>query len=280
VIDIPSLAPGLRQTEPGVWKSDTDEAVAFTRAAHARCFAVEDTSFWFRHRSAALLEVIDRYPPSGVIFDVGGGNGCVTRALLDAGYEAVLVEPGAEGVRNARRRGIPHIIHATMDAAGFRAGVLPAIGLFDVLEHVEDDAALLRALRDVLQPGGLIYLAVPAHTWLWSDADVDAGHFRRYSLTDLRSRLTREGFEIDYATYLFSYLVVPVGLLRSLPSRLVGPSGRRNRHTRTKAEHGSGNGVLRPLLERLLAFECSAIRAGRALPTGTSCLVVARAPRT
>ena len=40
-----------------------------------------------------------RFPPPGTVFDVGGGNGFVTLAIQNAGMDAVLVEPGPEGVR-------------------------------------------------------------------------------------------------------------------------------------------------------------------------------------
>jgi 2-polyprenyl-3-methyl-5-hydroxy-6-metoxy-1,4-benzoquinol methylase len=55
-----------------------------------------------------------------------------------------------------------------------------------VLEHIDDEQAFLREIRRCLAPGGRIYLSVPAGRWLWSDDDVQAGHFRRYTCASLR----------------------------------------------------------------------------------------------
>jgi SAM-dependent methyltransferase len=276
MIDISSLAPGLRATEPGVWVADPRGEVPFSADAHAGCFALEDESFWFRHRNAVLLETLATFPPPGALFDVGGGNGYVTRALLEAGYEAVLVEPGPEGVRNARSRGISPIICSTLEHAGFGHGVLPAAGLFDVLEHVADDAKLMRSLRQMLRADGRVYVAVPALEWLWSDADAGAGHYRRYARTSLLSLLEETGFRVEYMTFFFSYLVAPILLLRTLPSRLRRRERRLSLQELAEREHRRSAWLTRSLLERFTRLECTAIRARRFLPLGSSLLAVAR----
>lgn len=81
------------------------------------------------------------FSPPGAVFDIGGGNGFVALGIKNAGREVVLVEPGPEGVRNARVRGLTTIICSTLEDAGFLKHTIPAIGIFDVLEHVEDDTA-------------------------------------------------------------------------------------------------------------------------------------------
>jgi len=57
----------------------------------------------------------------------------------DAGLEVVLVEPGSAGAANARRRGIRHVVCAALEDAGFIPASLPAISLFDVVEHMKED---------------------------------------------------------------------------------------------------------------------------------------------
>ncbi len=51
---------------------------------------------------------------------------------------------------------------------GLRIALIGAIGLFDVLEHIENEAGFLKQLREVLKTGGRLYLTVPAFRWLWS----------------------------------------------------------------------------------------------------------------
>jgi SAM-dependent methyltransferase len=276
MIDIPSLAPGLRSAEPGLWVADAGGEAEFSEDAHAGCFALEDESFWFQHRNAVLRETVASFPPPGTLFDVGGGNGCVTRALLQAGHDAVLVEPGPEGVRNARSRGVRPIIRSTLEHAGFGDGVLPAVGLFDVLDHLRDDARFLRSLRRVIRADGRLYVAVPALEWLWSDADAGAGHFRRYTRPGLASLLESTGFRVEYATFFFSYLVVPVLLLRTLPSRLPGRKRTPSLQALAEREHLLTARLARPLLQRFIRLECGAVRARRSLPLGSSLLAVGR----
>jgi len=250
-------------------------AVSYPADGNAVCFQLEDDSFWFRHRNRCITAVVGQFPPAGAILDIGGGNGFVARALIDAGYDATLVEPGAEGVLNARtHRKIPNVLHATLEDAGLAPGSVAAAGLFDVIEHIEDDGGFIARLRTLLTPGGLVYVTVPAHQRLWSATDVDAGHFRRYSVPELRERFERAGFDVLYATYFFEALVVPFYLMRTLPYALGLAKARAASDYQT--EHTAGGGLVSALLEKLLAREVGAIERRRTLMTGTSCLLVAR----
>ena len=65
----------------------------------------------------------------------------------------------------------------------------------DVLEHVDDDAALGECPR-ALRPGGLLVVLVPAWPALWSDRDVRAGHLRRYRRRGLRKLVESAGFTV------------------------------------------------------------------------------------
>ena len=161
-IDIGSWAPELRMTDNGVWLSPSRREVSFSRGGHAGCYALEDDSFWFEHRNAVLLAALSRFAPTGVILDVGGGNGYVTRALVKAGHPAVLLEPGEVGVRNAQARGLRPIICSSLQDAGILPGVLPAVGLFDAVPPgiaakrplVPDLVAAAVAFGDLLQQEG------------------------------------------------------------------------------------------------------------------------------
>ncbi len=136
--DAKGVAENLRQVEDGFWCARETEWISYGEQSNANCFQIEEQSFWFRHRNACLLTVLQRLPPSGRIFDIGGGNGFVSRALESAGFPTVLVEPGPTGVRNARVRGLPSVVCGTLASAGFRAACMDAAGLFDVLEHIQD----------------------------------------------------------------------------------------------------------------------------------------------
>jgi SAM-dependent methyltransferase len=261
----------------GIWRARHAAAVSYPEDGHAACFQLEDSSFWFRHRNRCVAAAVRRWPPAGVILDVGGGNGYVAGGLIAAGYPAALLEPGDEGARNAHMtRHIPDVICATLESAAIKPDTIPAVGLFDVLEHIEDDAGFAGELRRILVPGGLIYVTVPAYRWLWSITDVEAGHYRRYSTRRLVSRFTSAGFQVLYQTYFFEVLVAPFFLMRTLPFQLGLTRPRDISQYRT--EHAAGGGWMANLVQSLLAREVPAIEKGRRLATGTSCLLVARKP--
>ncbi len=264
----------LRFSQEGYWVAMKESAVSYPEDGNEKCFAVEDTSFWFQHRNAMLKSLVEKYPPAGEIFDIGGGNGIVSQALQAAGYPVVLVEPGPAGARNAVSRGLKHVVCCTLEDAHFRPASLPAVGLFDVLEHIQDDRAFLQTLQKLMVPNGRLYLTVPAHPWLWAAADDYAGHFRRYSQRTLGQVLIDSGFCVEYASYLFSYLLLPVFWGRTLPNFF---GFRKNPSPENiEREHAAGSGLGCRLLEFCHGFERNQVRKNRRIPFGTSILAVAR----
>ena len=268
--DLTLFADGLQRNPDGIWRGRGAEPVSYPAEGNRDCFALEDGSFWFAHRNACLLALLRQFPATGPFFDVGGGNGFVAAALQsEAGLPVVLVEPGADGVRHAQARGLQTVVQATLKEARFRDGSLPAVGFFDVLEHIDDEQGFLREIRRCLASDGRIYLTVPAGRWLWSDADVQAGHFRRYTFASLRQALERAGFRPLFMSKIFSPLPLPLFLCRSLPSLF----GRRRQPVRSYSRQHRSKG--RGLLERVWNWELARLARRQSIFCGTSCLAVA-----
>jgi SAM-dependent methyltransferase len=278
VLDIGSITTGLRLGEDGVWYGTDAPLVSYPSTGHSLCYAVEESSFWFIHRNRCVLTALRNYPPDKgqVIFDVGGGNGFVSLALADAGFEVVLVEPGIHGARNARRRGLKSVICATLSASYFLPNSLGAVGLFDVIEHVENDRDFLDSTRNLMCQGGRLYATVPAYRALWSAEDVRAGHYRRYTLGAFRSLLEDAGFEVEFASYIFRFLPIPVFVARTLPFRLGVASAPADTRKRAVRDHSLRGGFFGRLMGKLLDREVSRLAARKRIHFGGSCLVVAR----
>jgi SAM-dependent methyltransferase len=247
-------------------------AIHYPDAANDFCFGIEEHSFWFNYRNRFIVETVRQFPPGGPIADVGAGNGYVSLGLQRAGFETIAIEPGPAGARNAQSRGL-RVICATLETSGLAPQSLHAAGLFDVLEHIEDDRAFLRTIHGFLRPGGRLYMTVPAFRALWSSEDELVGHHHRYRLATLGERLRATGFAIDYATYLFSALPLPLFLLRTLPSVL----GRRKtlEAEQTAAELSPSSGLVIRAVTAMLDCELALVKRRRRIPIGTSCLIAA-----
>lgn len=276
-LDIPVFSSDLRQADDGIWYGVAEQPTSYPSDGNSDCFAIEDHSYWFRHRNACIVAAVNSFPPPNgdAIFDLGGGNGFVAAALERAGFDVAVVEPGRIGASNAKFRGLRNVICATVEGAGFLQHSLPAVGLFDVIEHIEHDDSFLESLIRIMKPGGHLYATVPAYQFLWSQEDILAGHFRRYSLRSICSLLERAGFEVDFASYFFRPLPLPIFLLRTLPHRL--GRGRRGRDpqvvTRDHAIHGQLTGRM---LTNAFIREVSILESKQRMRFGGSCLVVAR----
>ncbi|MFE0502218.1 class I SAM-dependent methyltransferase [Lysobacter soli] len=271
---IEDLSPSLSRNEEGVYVSGETAKVSYSADGHAECYGIEDSSFWFRHRNECIAALLARHPFSGgPLLDLGGGNGYVAQRIQAEGMEVVLLEPGETGARNARKhRHLDHVVCSTIENAAFRPASFGAIGMFDVIEHIADDRDFLERITPLLVPGGRLYLSVPCHQWLWSQADVDAGHFRRHTFDSLE-RLLEGQFRVDYLTYFFRPLVLPQYLVRALPYRL--GIDKKKGVLSTETEHGTDNGFAVRLLRRMLAPEVAAIYSGRQIKYGASGLLVA-----
>ncbi len=275
VPDLSAVAPGLLPGADGIWRGPAGPEVHYPDDGSDAAFAVEDSSWWFAHRNRVILGALRRaLPPPATFLDIGAGNGFVSRGLRGAGYGVALLEPSEAGARNARGRGLPNVACAAFAPGLFAPGSFDGAGLFDVIEHVEDDAGLLRAVRGVLRPGGVVAVTVPAMPSLFSSDDAAAGHFRRYTRRSLGAALAAAGFEAARTAYFMAALVPAVFAARRLPSLL----GLRRGLDRARDTREHGDGLLGRSLGAALAPEAALLSRGGTMPLGTSLLGLARAP--
>lgn len=271
-IDIQELTTKLKDSGDGLWVSQNQRVVSYPQDGNEACLNIEDNSFWFGHRNNVIISLVKAFSPRGTVFDVGGGNGYVAMALQNAGIDTVLIEPGPLGARNAKTRGLKVVIHATLEDCEFRDETIPAFGLFDVLEHIENDLEFLKRLCRQLLPKGYLYVTVPAYNFLWSIDDDYAQHYRRYTAHTLAERLQSAGFTVRYCSYFFCVLVPAIFVFRSIPSRF---RVRRSIDFRSiNQEHAEPAGITGFLLRHSLAYELERIKKRRCLPIGTSCVAV------
>lgn len=153
--------------------------------------------------SACVWGLVSPYIGSDML-EVGMGIGIFTEKLLSRG-RVFGVELVPEFVEEARRRLGPREGLKTL-VADIGAPVLPdslrgstfdTIVCMNVLEHIEDDGALLSRFRGLLRPGGRLVLVVPAYACLFNPLDANDGHFRRYGRSELRAKLVAAGLRVE-----------------------------------------------------------------------------------
>lgn len=214
----------LKQDLNGIWISEDANNVSYPEEGNKALLEVEEKSFWFQHRNNVIKKVIDRFPFTNNFVDIGGGNGFQARFIAKNFNEAdvFFLELGYEGCLNAKERGLKHVYNVPFQRFDFNQNNIGAAGLFDVLEHIEDDLKFLSELKAKLPKGSLIYLTVPAHNYLWSDADDYGGHFRRYNLKMIKELAVKVNMDLLFSTYFFFYVPPITYCLKHIPYKLRG----------------------------------------------------------
>ena len=237
---------------------------------------VEPAHFWFVSRNRILGDVLRRYFASPAkVLEIGCGTGYVLSGMHEVFPQANLSASDiyTEGLSYAAQR-VPDAFLFQMDARHipFR-DEFDLIGAFDVLEHIEDDEAVLAQFFQACKEGGGVALAVPQHRWLWSRMDDFAHHKRRYTRDELVQKLKRAGFSVEYATSFIS-LLLPLMLAARL---LRKPAGIEMEDQMDAAGLSIGK-LTNTVLGMVMAVERSLLRLGLRLPLGGSLLVIARKP--
>jgi SAM-dependent methyltransferase len=242
---------------------------------------IEDEHFWFRARNRVIFELTRRAAQSlarcDLVLEVGCGNGNVLRALKKACPQSMVVgmELWFDGLKHAQGRADARLIQA--DLRNWPIGrKIDLVGMFDVLEHIQDDRAVLSSLWNCLAPGGCLLLTVPAHQSLWSYFDEAALHCRRYSAGDLREKLTAAGFQVGFLSHFMASIFPLVWMVRKMRG-LRKQKGMDDARAKTNDEFQLVP-VVNQVLTLLLNLEARWLARGHRLPLGTSLVVVARKP--
>jgi len=139
--------------------------------------------------------------------EAGAGIGTFTAYLLAARADGhvTAVEPAANNFPRLAQRwaGDPRVaaVQGYLDDS-LPAASADAVVAVNVMEHVDDDAAFLRAAARVLVPGGHLCLFVPALPALYGSLDEAFEHYRRYTRRELLEKLKAAGLEPVETRYM------------------------------------------------------------------------------
>ncbi|KAB2933638.1 MAG: class I SAM-dependent methyltransferase [Leptonema illini] len=231
-------------------------------------YAKEGKNFWFRARNDIIEWFLKRYTArTGDYFEIGCGTGFVLEMVRRSipGLHCSASDIHVEGLIRAQDRN-PDAILFQLDARRipFRER-FDTIGMYDVLEHIEEDLNVLKEVCKALKPGGSLLLTVPQHMFLWGPADVFAYHKRRYTRKELVHKIEQAGFQVQRVSSFVTFLLPLMFLSRFTNRKRYDPEA----EFRLPA-------LVNQLFYLMMRFERALIIMGLSLPAGGSLILLAQ----
>ncbi len=137
------------------------------------------------------------------LLDIGAGALHFLHHAKKKGYEVEGVEPDRELVKLGEQfyGKVGKIHFLPIENLDEIKTKYDSITMIDVLEHIEDDEAALKRIKNRLDAKGKLIILVPAWQFLYSDRDKSIGHYRRYNAKHLQRLLEGAGYEIESIRY-------------------------------------------------------------------------------
>lgn len=180
-------------------------------AEYANIASLEQEHWYYSGKRRLVREWICRQGQpkvSDVLLDCGAGTGLFAKEM-ERFCQVMVLDDHEEALRLLRTRFQPEqILRLAGDQIPLPDRSLSYVTALDVLEHVPDDAAVVRGFHRLLKAGGLAVVTVPASMALWSDWDVALHHFRRYNRQQLRALFPPDAWELVHVNYT-NVLVYP-----------------------------------------------------------------------
>ena len=184
---------------------------------------VETQHWWFVARRKIIETVIQKLDlaKDSHILDAGCGNGD-NLAFLSKYGELVAMERDDHALIKAQARQVAKVFKGELPDK-----IPPDINkakdlivLLDVLEHIDDDAAALLALRSCLKDNGKIIITVPAYQFLWTQRNEQHHHKRRYTVKRVKKLFENNGWQLDYISY-FNFFLFPLALVDRIKQKIL-----------------------------------------------------------
>ncbi len=199
------------------WQTEVLKTSGMSRVFYKNYFEVEKGHWLMSSRRKLIIDLLRKHsvPSSASILDLSCGAGCLVSELMEKGYQSYGLDISSEAIRLGTLKGVSNL--AVMDdySLRFPDQNFDAILMVDVLEHLDHEGWLLREAERVLKPGGVAIAIVPAFKFLWGHHDIVSGHYRRYSMDDLKSIIRAvTSFKVVRDSYFNSLLFLPIAALR------------------------------------------------------------------
>jgi ubiquinone/menaquinone biosynthesis C-methylase UbiE len=178
---------------------------------------LEERHWWYASTHEMIERHLDRLNPQSKVLDVGCGSGgflnCIRERFQICGIDASLTALRAASSRKSVAR---RVAQSVAQAIPVGNGNFDAVTCIDVLYHqkVPSEQEVLREIHHVLKPGGYVILQVPAFEFLRGGHDCVVHTRKRYTKSDVRLLIEKNGFQIVMIRYRYPWLFLPALIIR------------------------------------------------------------------
>jgi 2-polyprenyl-3-methyl-5-hydroxy-6-metoxy-1,4-benzoquinol methylase len=155
----------------------------------------------YLNRRLAIKE-LRKFKMGGKVLDIGCGRGAFLEEMQKVGYDSYGVEPSREGYEISSKIRNVKIFNCQISDCHFPNSYFDIVSLWHTLEHIPDPSALLKQIKRMLKPGGILVIEVPNFScWgcrffktSWHQLDVPR-HLFFFTKGSLLRLLESNGFE-------------------------------------------------------------------------------------
>ena len=189
------------------------------RGQYLEIYNIERNHWWFRGRRKIIESCLKSFLPNKVAnaLDVGCGTGFNMILLENFAEKVSGLDKSEVAIRLAKKLN-PKLNLIKGSFPEFVTGQqYDIITLLDVLEHIEDDSTALKRIEELLLPGGIALITVPAFSFLWTNYDRLLHHKRRYTKKMLKKLIvSRTSLLIKKMSYFNTLMFLPILIFRAL----------------------------------------------------------------
>ncbi len=177
----------------------------------------EEKNWWFVSRRNILLLLLKDIKKDAKILDIGCAGGSLLLDLVSLGYTQTFgLDYSQKAVDLCKKRGLKNIYQMDGHIPTFEENTFDIVISSDSLEHLKDDDKALKNWHYILKKGGKLIVFVPAYQVLWSSHDIINQHFRRYTTSNLITKVQKNSFYIARKGYWNFAMFFPTLITRLL----------------------------------------------------------------
>jgi len=193
--------------------------------AYKEMIELQEEHWWFVARRDVIQSFIKIQMPQGSeskVLEIGCGVGGNIGLLSQSGhYRGIDMHKPAIDYCSEKYPQFEFQCTRVEDISQeFSSNKFDSIYVLDVLEHIDDQVAILKSAQNYLTQSGKILLTVPAFKFLWSPHDEFVHHVRRYTKAGLKKVLEDSGYKVERISY-FNSILFPLALIQRLGMRVL-----------------------------------------------------------